>query len=245
LRALHGREYAPAHFNEDRDLGREAGMARILVVDDERKLVGLMCRALAAQGFAVDGTTDGARALELIREDDYQLVVLDLLLIGLDGMRVLERAVRARPALPILVLSAMSDVETKVRCFELGAADYMTKPFALAELQARISARLRPPGGDGETLLRNNGFTLDLRRRVVETEVGTIRLSHKEFLLLRHLMRHEGEVFNRAELLQEVWGWSFDPGTNVVDVYVGRLRAKLGSRVIVTVRNVGYYVPVA
>ena len=224
--------------------GTEAWMAHILVVDDEAKLVGFVCRALSAQGFSADGTTDGARALELIREADYDLLVLDLLMEGTDGVTVLERASKLRPDLPILVLSALSDVETKVRCFELGAADYMTKPFALAELRARISARLRPSAADsGEGVLTNNGFTLDLRRRVVETGGTTVRLSHKEFLLLQHLMRHQGEVFSRAELVEEVWGWTFDAGTNVVDVYVARLRAKLGSTAIVTVRNVGYYVP--
>jgi DNA-binding response OmpR family regulator len=239
--ADHGR--ASGRTAQEAGAARETG--RILVVDDEPKFVGFVCRALSAHGFSVDGITDGARALGLIRERDYDLVVLDLLMEGVDGVTVLERTMRSRPELPILVLSALSDVESKVRCFELGAADYMTKPFALAELRARIGARLRSQAGTREAILRNNGLKLDLGRRIVDTGEGTVRLSDREFLLLQHLMRNQGEVCSRAELLKEVWGWSFDPGTNVVDVYVGRLRAKLGRSVITTVRNVGYYVPVA
>jgi DNA-binding response OmpR family regulator len=219
--------------------------ARILVVDDEPKLVGFVCRALSEQGFSVEAATTGSGALELIREHDYELVVLDLLMVGVDGVTVLERATELRPHLPILVLSALSDVETKVRCFELGATDYVTKPFALAELRARIRARLGSPNGTAEKVLTNDGWRLDLRRRVVETDGRSIRLSDREFLLLQHLMRYQGEVCSRSELLEQVWGCSFDPGTNVVDVYVARLRAKLGSSLITTVRNVGYYIPVA
>jgi DNA-binding response OmpR family regulator len=222
-----------------------APRTRILVVDDEPKLVDFVCRALSGNGLWVDGATDGARALELIRERDYNLVVLDLLMRGIDGVTVLERTMKSRPHLPVLVLSALSDVESKVLCFELGAGDYMTKPFALAELRARIRARLRSPVGAEELTLRNNGLELDLGRRIVDKGEGSVQLSDREFLLLQHLMRHQGEVCSRAELLEEVWGCPFDPGTNVVDVYVGRLRAKLGHSVIATVRNVGYSVPVA
>jgi two-component system, OmpR family, response regulator len=228
-----------------RAFGDRTREARILVIDDEPKLVGFVCRALSADGFSVDGATDGVRALRLIHERDYQLVVLDLLMNGVDGVTVLERTMQSRPDLPVLVLSALSDVESKVRCFRLGAADYLTKPFALAELRARIRARLRSPAGTREPVLRNNGLKLDLKRRIVDTGEETIRLSDREFLLFQHLMRKQGEVCSRAELLEQVWGCAFDPGTNVVDVYVGRLRAKLGSSVITTVRNVGYYVPIA
>jgi two-component system copper resistance phosphate regulon response regulator CusR len=215
---------------------------RILVVDDEPKLVAFVSRALTAQGFKVDGVTDGGRALELIQTHDYELVVLDLMMRGVDGVTVLERAIEARPHLPVLVLSALSDVESKVRCFGLGAVDYMTKPFALAELRARIWARLEPADDGAEPVLTGDRLVLDVERRVAETPRGTVRLSDREFLLLRHLMRRQGEVCSRAELLEAVWGCSFDPRTNVVDVYVRRLRAKLGPSVIATVRNVGYLV---
>jgi len=217
-------------------------MARILVIDSERKLVGLVCRALSAHGFGVDGATDGARGLRLIHERDYELVVLDLLTEDIDGFTVLERTTKSRPHLPVLVLSALSDVESKVRCFQLGAADYMTKPFALAELEARILARLR--SAEDEGVLAHNGYRLHRGRRIVDTPEGSVRLSEREFLLLQYLVRCQGRVCSRAELLEEVWACSFDPGSNVVDVYVGRLRAKLGGSVIVTVRNVGYYAPV-
>lgn len=220
-------------------------LARILVVDDEPKLVAFVRRALSADGFSVDAAMSGARALELIQEHDYELVVLDLLMHGVDGMTVLEEAVKYRPGLPILVLSALSDVESKVRCFEGGATDYVTKPFALAELRARIWARLGSPVNGSHATLRHNGLELDLQRRIVKTSKGSMTLSETEFRLLQHLMLSQGEVCSRAELLEAVWGYSFDPGSNVVDVYVSRLRAKLGKSVIATVRNVGYYVPPA
>jgi DNA-binding response OmpR family regulator len=221
---------------------RRTEMARILVVDDEPKLVGFVCRALSAHGFSVDGITEGAHALRLISERDYELVVLDLLMEGMDGVTVLERAMKVRPHLPVLVLSALSDVDSKVRCFQLGAADYMTKPFALAELRARICARLGSTG-NGVAILGNRRLKLDLKRRVVDTGEGPVRLTGRESLLLAYFLRNQGEVCSRAELLEQVWNCSFDPGTNVVDVYVGRLRAKLGRSVIATIRNGGYYVP--
>ena len=153
---------------------------------------------------------------------------------------------KSRPHLPVLVLSALSDVESKVRCFELGAADYMTKPFALAELRARIRARLGSPGGRRRSVLTAQRIELDPApkdRRSREKAPWGCRTGSS--CCSSTSCAHQGEVCSRAELLEEVWGCSFDPGTNVVDVYVGRLRAKLGSSVIATVRNVGYYVPVA
>jgi DNA-binding response OmpR family regulator len=220
-------------------------MPRVLVVGADPKMVGIVCRALSAQGFSVDGVTDAARALESRGERYYDLVVLDLGMEGVDGLTSLERIVQCRPFLPVLVLSPLTDVESSVRCFELGAADYMTKPFAVAELSARILARLRSSASAGNGVLRYNGLKLHLRLRLVDTAEGTVQLSRTEFLLLEYLIRHQGEVFSRAKLLEEIWGFSFDPGTNVVNVYVSRLRAKLGSSVITTVRNVGYYVPIA
>ena len=139
------------------------------------------------------------------------------------------------------MLSALSDVETKVRCLEFGASDYVSKPFSLAELVARIRARLRQPAsGPGQQVLRVRGMTLDLTRRVADSGDSPAPLSEREFLLLEHLMRRDGDVCTRQRLLADVWGYSFDPGSNVVDVCVGRLRAKLGPGVIETVRNVGY-----
>jgi DNA-binding response OmpR family regulator len=216
-------------------------VAKVLVVDDEPRIVSFVARALSAEGFQVDGAQDGIRALELASSGSYELVVLDLLLPHLDGMSVLQRLMETHPDQRVLVLSALGDVETKVRCLEFGASDYLSKPFSLAELIARVRARLRQPGtGPRHQILRGGGLTLDLTRRVVEVDGRHVTLSEREFLLLEHLMRQEGEVRSRQRLLADVWGYSFDPGSNVVDVCVGRLRAKLGGDVIETVRNVGY-----
>jgi DNA-binding response OmpR family regulator len=216
-------------------------VARVLVVDDEPRIVSFVSRALAAEGFQVDGAHDGLRALELARTGSYELVVLDLLLPHLDGVSVLQGLMENRPEQRVLVLSALSDVETKVKCLELGASDYLAKPFSLAELMARVRARLRQPGaGPRHRSLHGGGLTLDLTRRIAELDERRVTLSEREFLLLEHLMRQEGEVCSRQRLLADVWGYSFDPGSNVVDVCVGRLRAKLGGDVIETVRNVGY-----
>lgn len=217
-------------------------MGRVLVVDDEPRIVSFVSRALSAQGFAVDGALDGLRAVELAEAGTYELMVLDLLLPGIDGLSVLRRVSESRPDLPVLILSALSDVESKVAALELGAVDYLPKPFALAELLARVRARLR--GGTAprpaNTLIAGL-LTLDLMRRVATIDGSApVALSEREFLLLQFLVRREDEVCAREELLSGVWGYSFDPRSNVVDVYVGRLRSKLGADLIETVRNVGY-----
>jgi two-component system OmpR family response regulator len=216
-------------------------MPRVLVVDDEPRIVTFITRALAAEGLAVDSAHDGRRGLELARTRPYELVVLDLLLPGLDGVSLLQGIMESRPEQRVLVLSALSDVESKVRCLELGASDYLPKPFALAEFLARVRARLRQPAAPtAPRVLVAGRLSLDLVRRVAENGKGPISLSEREFLLLQHLIRKEGDVCTREELLADIWGLSFDPGSNVVDVYVGRLRSKLGAELIETVRNVGY-----
>jgi DNA-binding response OmpR family regulator len=219
-------------------------MRRILVIDDEKKLVNVLARVLSAKGYRVDSAHDGTRGLELFRSGQYELVVLDLLLPDIDGTSVLAEAMSEQPDQRVLVLSSLSDVESKVRCLELGASDYLTKPFSLAELLARVRAQMRQPAesSNGHGLLRAGSLTLEVLRRVADGGAGPVRLSEREFLLLQHLMRKQGQVCTREQLLHEVWGYTFDPGTNVVDVYIGRLRAKLGSHAIETVRNVGYCV---
>jgi DNA-binding response OmpR family regulator len=168
-------------------------------------------------------------------------VVLDLLLPGLDGVSLLRELMQARPEQRVLVLSAIADVQSKVDCLELGASDYLPKPFSLAELVARVRARIRQPAsGPGDRYLGVDGVTLDLVRRSVDTGAGPVTLPEREFHLLRHLMTLGGEVCGRQRLLEEVWGFGFDPGSNVVDVCVGRLRGRLGADVIETVRGVGY-----
>jgi DNA-binding response OmpR family regulator len=159
----------------------------------------------------------------------------------MDGVTVLRRLIEERPQQRVLVLSALGDVEDKVRCLDLGASDYLAKPFALAELVARVRARLRQAAsGPEERYVRVGDVTLDRLRRVADVGSVPVRLTEREAGLLEYLMRREGDVCSRARLLADVWGYGFDPGSNLVDVCVGRLRSKLGSDVIETVRNVGY-----
>ena len=213
-------------------------MARILVVDGEPRTTLVLDRALTEYGHGVDAASDGPQALELAASGAYRLVLLDLALPGEDGIDVLRRMIAARPEQEVMVLSSQSEVETKVRCLDLGAVDYVTKPVSLAELLARVRRRLA--GTVNDRVLRAGPVTLDLQRRVVYVGGDPIPLTGREFLLLRHLMLQPGEVCTRADLLSEVWGYSFDPGTNVVDVCVRRLRAKVGAERIETIRNVGY-----
>lgn len=223
-------------------------MARVLLIEDELKIARFVARALAANGYHSEVAGDGPSGLEMLTSECYDLVVLDLRLPGMDGLTVLERAMAANPRQPVLVLSALTDVESKVRCFELGAVDYLGKPFALPELLARIRSRLRaalPAVPDAERLIIAGGIVLDSQRRVADSGNGPVALSTREYLLLGYLMRHADQPCDRSLLLSEVWGYSFDPGTNVVDVYIARLRAKLGSGVIETVRNVGYAIRAA
>ena len=167
--------------------------------------------------------------------------MLDLLLPDIDGLSVLQRLMHVRADQEVLVVSALSNVEAKVRCLDLGAADYLAKPFALEELAARVSARIRrTEGRGGDWYLSHNALTLDLQKRVALVDGRTVPLSSREFFLLEYLMRHEGSVCTRKDLLHDIWGYAFDPGTNVVDVYIRRLRQKVGSCHIETVRNVGY-----
>jgi DNA-binding response OmpR family regulator len=215
-------------------------VSRVLVIDDEPKIVSFVTRALTARGFDVDSAGSGARGLELARRGGYAVVVLDLRLPDLDGVDVLQRTLAERPDQQVIVLSALPDVETKVQCLDLGAADYITKPFSLTELLARVRRRVRQRAADGERFLRIGRLVLDLRYRSADTGAGPVTLAAREFLLLHHLVRHRDEICTREELLSDVWGYSFDPGTNVVDVCVRRLRAKLGANVIETIRNVGY-----
>jgi len=216
-------------------------MARVLVVDDEPRIVSFISRALTAEGLGVDVAYDGARGLEFALARPYDLVVLDLLMPRLDGLSVLRRLLDARPEQRVLVLSAVADVESRVACLDLGASDYLPKPFAITELVARVRARLRQPRAPVVPRTVTFGrLTVDVVRRRADAGDGSIALTEREFLLLQHLMHREGEVCTREELLADVWDFAFDPQSNVVEVYVGRLRSKLGPDIIETVRNVGY-----
>ena len=220
-----------------------APTGRVLVIDDEPNVASFVGRALRAKGFAVDVALGGERGLEAALEGGHALIVLDLRMRDVNGLVILRQVMRARPDQPVLVLSAASDVDVKVRCLELGAADFVAKPFELAELVARVGAQLRrhaqaPPAP--ERHLRAGRLTLDLLRRSVDVGGRAVPLSEREFGVLRHLMTRAGRPCTREELLADVWDMDFDPQTNVVDVYVHRLRDKLGTGIIQTVRNLGY-----
>jgi two-component system, OmpR family, copper resistance phosphate regulon response regulator CusR len=215
---------------------------RILVVEDEPRILGFLTQGLEAEGFSVDASRDGVEALRCARREPYDLVLLDLLLPGLDGLSVLHELGRLRPELPVVIVSARSDLPTKLRGFGLGASDYLSKPFSFDELVARIRVALRK-ARQSETgnVLRVGTLVLDLARREARLGEITAQLSDREFRVLHHLLEHPGEVISRERLLSEVWGYHFDPGSNVVDVCIRRLRKKLGAAApIETVRHAGY-----
>jgi DNA-binding response OmpR family regulator len=214
---------------------------RILVVDDEPMIRSFIGRALTAAGYDIDFAGDGAEALRVARDNRYDLVILDLVMPGLDGRQALRQLLAARPAQPVIVLSAVADVPSKVEMLDLGAQDYLTKPFALAELLARVKARLRtePAQSPGE-VIKAGGVALDVSHLVADIGQGPVSLTRLEFLLLRELVEHAGESVSKGTLLASVWGYNFDPGSNVIDACVKRLRSKLGFELIKTVRGEGY-----
>jgi DNA-binding response OmpR family regulator len=217
-------------------------LRRILVVDDESRILDFVSRGLEREGFSVDLAADGKTGLEQALSRSYDLVILDLLLPGLDGVSVLRGIVSNKPDQPVMVLSALSDIGSKVDCLELGAEDYLAKPFSLAELLARVHARLRSADRNPPRHLAAGGLRLDTLRREVDAGWGPIVLADREFRLLRELMRHPGTTVTKEQLLEAAWGFRFDPTSNVVDVCVRRLRAKLGADAITTVRAEGYRV---
>ena len=224
----------------ERSEAEAAPVGRILVIDDEQRILNFVHRGLEAEGMAVDSAREAGEGLHLALTNQYDLVVLDLVMQGLDGQAVLRHILEHKPSQPVLILSALNDTASKVSCLELGAEDYISKPFSLEELLARVRARLRTAARSKPVRLQTGSLSLDLIRRRADAGTGSIPLAEREFLLLGELMRNAGQTVSKERLLSSVWGYHFDPGSNVVDVYVRRLRAKLGAETIVTVRGVGY-----
>jgi two-component system copper resistance phosphate regulon response regulator CusR len=215
-------------------------MSRILIAEDEERLAAFLEKGLRANGYATTVAPDGPTALALARDSKFDLLILDLGLPELDGLSVL-RTMRAQDRrMPVVILSARDEVEDKVTGLERGADDYVTKPFRFEELLARVRVRLRDGGTAEQTVLRAGGVALDLRTRRATVDDRSIELSAREFAMLEVFMRHAGQVLSREQLLSHVWGYDYDPGSNVVDVYVGYLRRKLGADHIATVRGMGY-----
>jgi DNA-binding response OmpR family regulator len=212
---------------------------KILVVEDEERIASFLHKGLTAHGYAVDWASTGHDGLQRGVEPDVSLVILDLKLPDLDGLDVLCRLRQRGAAVPVLILSARGQVDDRVRGLDLGADDYLGKPFAFEELLARVRARLRPrsvPAG----VLRAGGISLDVVRREVTVSGRKVTLPAREFSLLQAFLLHPRQILSRQELLSMAWDMDFDPQTNLVDVYVGYLRRKLGEAVIETVRGAGY-----
>jgi DNA-binding response OmpR family regulator len=218
-------------------------MSRLLVVDDEERVRKLLQRVLQSEGYTVDLARTGTEGLSAATDRNYDLIVLDLMLPDRSGAEVLIELLVRQPNSRVVVLSAVPEIGTRVHVLDAGALDFLPKPFVIAELLARVRARLRQTTGlgGGSRFLQVGDLRLDTQRRTVSVGNQQTVLSHREFVLLSHLMQRADQVCSREELLADVWGYQFDPGSNVVDVYVRRLRSKLdGLRRIETVRNVGY-----
>ncbi|WP_426503223.1 response regulator transcription factor [Dactylosporangium sp. McL0621] len=210
-------------------------------MEDDERIARLVSRALEVEGYAVDRAYNGLDALAIALDRHFDLLLLDLMLPGLDGAEVLSRVVEERPGQRVIVVSAIMEIGLRVACLDAGAVDFVSKPFALAELMARVRAHMREPIRADRPWLVVGQVKLDIRQRLALVADRRVDLSLRESLLLRHLMQRAGQACSRSELLADVWGLSFDPGSNVVDVCVRRLRGKLGTAARVeTVRNVGY-----
>jgi DNA-binding response OmpR family regulator len=218
-------------------------MYRILVAEDEPRIAAFVEKGLRSNGFTPTLAVDANEAIALALRGNFDLLILDLGLPGKDGLEVLDELRGQGETLPIIILSARDDIRDKVAGFEGGADDYLTKPFRFEELLVRIRARLRSNGvGKAQEIveLQAGDIVLDLRTRKAKVGDRWIDLPSREFILAETLFRHPGQVMSREQLLDRVWGYDYDPGSNIVDVYVGYLRKKLGSNLIETVRGMGY-----
>lgn len=217
---------------------------RILVVEDDRRTAAFIQKALAAEGWAVDVLSDGAEGLQALGTTPFDAAVLDVMLPGRDGLSVLRQLRRLGRHTPVLLLSARGEVNERVEGLDAGADDYLAKPFALEELVARVRALVRRGGETRETELRVADLTLDTATRVARRGGRRIELTNREFRLLEYLMRSAGRVCSRMMIIEKVWDYSFDPGSNIVDVYIRKLREKVDlegeTKLLRSVRGVGY-----
>ncbi|ADH70177.1 MULTISPECIES: response regulator transcription factor [Nocardiopsis] len=215
-------------------------MSRILIVEDEERIASFVRKGLDASGFTTTVVGTGAEAVDYAVTGGFDLMLLDLGLPDTDGFDVLRRVRSLGVDIPVVILTARDGVRDTVTGLEIGADDYVTKPFRFEELLARVRLRMRNERPTELTVLRAGGLALDLRTRRVAVEGTSVDLTAREFSLLELLMRHPGQVLTRQQMLSHVWGYDYDPGSNVVDVFVRALRRKVGAERIVTVRGMGY-----
>jgi two-component system, OmpR family, copper resistance phosphate regulon response regulator CusR len=215
-------------------------VTRILIAEDEERIASFLEKGLRANGFTTAVATDGHEAIAMSRSGGFDLMILDLGLPGRDGSEVLRELREWDRRTPVLILTARDSITDKVAGLEAGADDYVTKPFRFEELLARVRVRLRDERAPEPTMLRAGGSALDLRTRRLLVDGSSIELTAREFALAEMFFRHPGHVLSREQLLSNVWGYDYDPGSNVVDVYVGYLRKKIGEERIITVRGIGY-----
>ncbi|MGH7951135.1 MAG: response regulator [Limisphaerales bacterium] len=217
---------------------------RVLVVEDEKKTASFVRKALQAEGFAVDVCHNGGDALAAVKATPFDVVVLDIMLPGRDGLSVLKQLRERKNSTPVLLLSARGEVNERVEGLNLGADDYLPKPFELAELVASVSALTRRGGENKSTVLRVADLTLDTVSHQAQRDEKKIELTAREYRLLEFLMRSPGQLCGRMTIIEKVWDYNFDPGTNLVDVYIRRLREKIDAdfetKLLHTVRGTGY-----
>ena len=215
-------------------------MSRVLIVEDEERIASFVRKGLTANGFTTTVVGTGAEAVDYAVTGGFDLMLLDLGLPDTDGFDVLRRIRSMGVETPVVILTARDGVRDTVTGLEIGADDYVTKPFRFEELLARVRLRMRTERTADLTVLRAGGLSLDLRTRRASVDESTVDLTAREFALLELLMRHQGQVLTRQQMLSHVWGYDYDPGSNVVDVFVRALRRKVGTERIGTVRGMGY-----
>ncbi|MGI9241127.1 MAG: response regulator transcription factor [Verrucomicrobiales bacterium] len=217
---------------------------KILLVEDEKEIADFVTEGLGEQGFAVDSCADGTEGLEMATSGDHDAIVLDIMLPGQDGLSILKSLREAKNNVPVIIITARGETEERIEGLNLGADDYLAKPFYMDELIARLRAVWRRSAGDGQGVLTMADLTANLMDREVRRGAESIDLTPKEFSLLVYLMRSPGRVLTRTQMLEQVWDYQFNPGTNLVDVYIRRLRNKIDTEgkvpLIHTLRGVGY-----